>query len=270
MKALGPLSLVTATLLLSGCVATKYQFASADRPPAVTLDLRPAQSPVDIHLDAIVSRGAAGSWKRDALWDEYDLFVANRTKCHWRIERASLVDSSGRIVPAGTNPWELERITSDWWRETGGEAAQDVVWGVGQAASVAAAAVALSGITVLQCGAIARPGTAIQVLGAVTTAGALPKALMAPAEASTKSKAEIEVEFQRRRNALLASLAPDRETRGSAFFPITREPRHLILVCHSDAETRTITIDLPAVRAAAANTSTNADARDLRIVPAAL
>lgn len=270
MKTLGPLCLVFASVLLSGCVATKYQPASADQPPAVTLDLRPTHSPIDIHLDAIVSRGAPGSWKRDALWDEYNLFVANRTKHRWRIESVSLVDSSGRVVPAGADPWELERITSDWWRETGVEAAQGVVWGVGQVANVAATAVAVAGVTVLQYGAFARFDTTVQVLGVVATAAAVPKVLEASAEASAKSKEEIEAEFRRRHKALLASLPPGRETRGSAFFPITREPRQLLLVCRSQTETRAIKIDLPAVRSTVANTSTSADSHNLRIVPASL
>jgi hypothetical protein len=270
MKALAALLLSIIAHLLSGCVATKYQFAGTDHPPAVTLDLRPAHSPVDMHLDAIITRGAPGSWKRDALWDEYALFLANRTKRRWRIESVSLVTVSGRIVQPGTDPWELEEITADWWRQSGIDAAHGMVWGVGQVAGVGAAGVAMVGLSVLQAGVVARPDLAVQIIGAVHTAAVVPQALTAPAEVNAKSRQEVAVEFQRRRAALLAPLPPGREARGSAFFPITRQARQLIFVCSSGTETRKVTIDLPLAEALAANESAAAETRNLRIVPAGL
>jgi hypothetical protein len=77
-----------------------------------------------------------------------------------------------------------------------------------------------------------------------------------------KSKEEIADEFQRRRKALLAPLPPGRETRGSAFFPITTQARQLILVCRSDTEIRSVTIELPAAGDLSANESAAAESRD--------
>lgn len=270
VQATTALLLTTAATLLSGCVATKYQSAPSEVPPAITLDLRPATaSPLDLRLDAVVTRGGPGSWKRDALWSEYQIFAANRSSRTWQLERVSLIDTQGRTIVAGSDPWELERASSSWMREHAAETTQGITWGVGQAAAVGAAGVAGAGITILEMGGILHPEIALPVIGAMVGAAVVPKVLTAPARASAQARDDITNEFLRRRSALLVKLPPGRDTHGSAFFPIVPEASHLVLECRSGNSVATVTLDIPApARATSTVTpSGSADPSDWRITP---
>lgn len=94
----------------SGCVSSKYRMARKDTPPVQVLNLAfPPAPPLQATLAALITYGGPGSWKRQALWDEYVVEIVNRGERPLVIASATLVDSKGVAYAIGTDPWALEK-----------------------------------------------------------------------------------------------------------------------------------------------------------------
>jgi len=233
-----------APALLTGCIATKYQSADATVSATTTLDLRATNSPLEICLDAVIVRDSPGSWKRSALWDEYAFAFANRGNATWRITGISAVGPEGRPVTSGHDPWDLERNTLDWWNNVGVEVAIGLEFGAGSALAGVTMGLATAGAS-LVAGPLLGDVVALNILAYGVGVAAVPAALAAHGKAKLESKEKIAAEFHHRRTGLLVALPPGRETRGSAFFPVTPGPQRLLIEGRSGAETRTADVELP-------------------------
>ena len=99
--------MAAATVALSACPATKYQMTGAHEPP-VLLDLTASQPPVALGLCAAIAYDGPGSWKHDALWDEYVVTVQNQGDAPVSLADAALVDGAGPDCKAGDDPWALQ------------------------------------------------------------------------------------------------------------------------------------------------------------------
>src|ERR1700690_1787067 len=94
----------------SACVATKYKLAKKNTPPVELLDRAfPASPPLQPTLVTLISYRGAGSWKREALWDEYVVALENRSEQPITIDSATLADAGAATFAAGNNPWALEK-----------------------------------------------------------------------------------------------------------------------------------------------------------------
>jgi hypothetical protein len=88
-------TLVAALLCLCGCVATKYKLAKKGAPPPqlLSVDFPPAP-PLQPTLSTVISYRGPGTWKREALWDEYVVTLENRGDQPVTVDSATLADAA--------------------------------------------------------------------------------------------------------------------------------------------------------------------------------
>jgi len=213
-----------AALLHTGCVSNKYADAKKDTPPAHLLNAAFAPSPLEAVLDSVITYNGPGSWKRDALWDEYVVTFHNPGNQPLSVSAAGLVDPAGAAQSPGGEPWTLEKDSKrleQKYREAGLTFSREsdfdkLKLGTGL------------GIIVAGLGAG----------GAVATAGAMvfwaPVYFWASSARNHDHRALIEAEFTRRRIVMPLTLAPGETRTGSFYFPMTPRPRSLGL--HWSAE----------------------------------
>jgi len=222
----------------SGCVATKYKLAKKNTPPVQVLGIAfPSSAPLQPTLTALIIYGGPGSWKREALWDEYVLTVQNSGKQAVTVDSTTLTDSYGNDVAAGVDPWALEKqskILEKQYR-TGGltfvRTAGPAVLIVGAGATAAAATTASVFVSAGAVGA-ALAGVVILPVYYVSVWGI-----------NHHNKKAVVAEFTHRRLPLPLTLAPGETRTGSMFFPMVRDPHSLDL--HWSSETGTGQAALP-------------------------
>ncbi len=255
---------------LSGCIATKYKPASFSTPPAATLDLSAESRRAAAVVEMVIVPRGPGSWKHDALWDEYVVYVANRGAEEWIIDSAELVDADALRKQPGLDPWKLEEETASWWRRVGVDGVNDIQAGAG--GTVSATVLGLYGAGAYVVGVTTgSPALAAQVLASVPVATVIPVALMANAQANVKAREAIEEKFHARQLRLPRTVKPNRVARGSLYFPVTRSPRRLILHGRADGRPLDLAVDVSAIsalRGGVVPENPDRDPNDLRIVPA--
>jgi hypothetical protein len=216
--------LFIALLLLSGCVSSKYQAASALGAQPQRMDLDLGGGPVlKARLDTIIIYQGPGSWKKAAFWDEFVLTLVNESDAGIVLTAASLVDYAGASMPAGTDPWRLEiasQAQRDRYTRAGVNFALNTLGyaaftygAVGTGVLVGAAASGWGGVTA----------------GAVVGLAAVPVTAIVVYANNQKHRHAIEREFNRRRLTLPLTLLPGKEHAGSLFFPMTVSPQALRL-----------------------------------------
>jgi hypothetical protein len=231
---------IVATVLccLGGCVATKYKLAKKNTPPVQLINIAfPVSPPMQATLVSLVSYGGPGSWKREALWDEYVVALENHSDRPLTVDSSTIADSAGTPYVAGSDPWALEKQSKKLEKQyrDRGEAFMRaagpgvLIVGVG-AATVSAAA---GGSVFISAGAVGAAAAAVVVLPVyyVTVLGI-----------NHHNKKAVMTEFKRRRLALPLTLAPGETRTGSLFYPMVRSPGSLSL--HWSTETGSSTTDL--------------------------
>ena len=211
---------------LGGCTATKYKLAKKSTPPVQLLNVAfPTSAPLQATLAALITYRGPGSWKREALWDEYVVALKNNGKEPLSIDSVSLADSVGIAFPPGDNPWALEKQSKKLEKQyrANGKAfmrsAGPGVGLVGFSASVAAAS-AGSGYVFVS------PALAGAAVAAVVV---LPVYYLSVWGINHHNKKAVMEEFARRRLLLPLTLAPGETRTGSFFFPTLRSPMSLDL-----------------------------------------
>jgi hypothetical protein len=208
-----------------GCVATKYKLAKKDTAPVQPINIAfPPSLPLEATLAALISYGGPGSWKREALWDEYVVTLENHSERPLSIDSATLADSAGTLYAAGSDPWALEKQSKKLekqYRDRGegfirAAGPGVLIVGVG-AATVSAAA----GSTVFVSGAV--------VGAALATVVVLPVYYLSVLGINHHNKKAVMNEFKRRRLPLPLTLAPGDARTGSLFYPMVRSPNSLVL-----------------------------------------
>ncbi|MGC1459639.1 MAG: hypothetical protein WA825_15285 [Steroidobacteraceae bacterium] len=211
--------------LQCGCVATKYKLARKNTPPLQPVNIAiPSSPPLQATLVGLVSYGAPGSWKREALWDEYVITIENHGEQPLTIESATLADSKAAPYAAGSDPWTLEKQSRNLEKEYRDH---------GEAFLRAAG----PGVLIVGAGAAtlsAAAGTAIFITpaiagAAVVTIAALPVYYLSVLGINHHNKNAVMTEFNRRRLSLPLTLAPGETRSGSLFYPMVRSPGSLAL-----------------------------------------
>jgi hypothetical protein len=229
---------VTATMVAAvlccqgGCVATKYKLAKKNTPPVQVLTIAfPSSAPLQPTLAAVIIYGGPGSWKREALWDEYVLTLQNSGEQAVTVDSTTLMDSDGMDVAACVDPWALEKRSKaleKQYRSNGltfVRTAGPAVLIVGAGAAAAAATTASVFVSAAAAGA-ALAGVVVLPLYYVSVWGI-----------NHHNKKAVMAEFTRRRLPLHLTLTPGETRTGSVFFPMVREPQSLDL--HWSSETGT-------------------------------
>jgi hypothetical protein len=214
------LTIVGVAAAASGCVATKYQMTGKDAEPPALLNLSTSQPPLHLDLRAAIIYDGPGSWKRDALWDEYVVTIRNQGEQTVTLAGASLVDLAGSVHMPGDDPWDLEKASQTLeqrYRRAGVAFARGSVPRV--LLTGASATTAASG------GIIAGGVATVAALSVV----ALPVYYVVVWKLNGRNKAAVNAEFVRRRIALPVTLAAGEQLTGSLFFPMVPSPRSLKL-----------------------------------------
>jgi hypothetical protein len=209
---------------LTGCVATKYQLSKKTTPPVLLNQAFAASEPIKVTLAALISYGGPGSWKREALWDEYVVTVQNQGDRPVTIDSTMLADAGGSAYGAGTDPWALEKQskTLEQQYRARGEAF----------ARAAAPGVLIVGTGALLVGSVAGGGIALLPVAGVFAAAtivALPVYYVAVLGINQHNKKAVMAEFIRRRLPLPLTLAPGETRTASLFYPMLRNPHALEL-----------------------------------------
>jgi hypothetical protein len=222
-----------------GCVATKYKLAGKNTAPVQPLNIAfPSSPPLQVTLASLISYGGPGSWKREALWDEYVVTLENHGDRPLTIESLTLADSQGTTYAAGSDPWVLEkesRVLEKQYRDHGEAFLRAagpgvLIVGVG-AATVSTAAGGAMFIAPAVAGA------------AVATVVALPVYYVAVLGINHHNKKVVMTEFNLRRLQLPLTLAPGETRTGSVFYPMVRSPASLTI--NSSNESGGATVVLP-------------------------
>jgi hypothetical protein len=241
--------IVSVLSVLCGCVTTKYRLAKKDTPPAKLLNIAfPPAAPLQATLATLIVYRGPGSWKREALWDEYVVELVNDGDRPLIIDSATLLDSKGMPYAAGSDPWMLERQSKTLERQyrDRGEAfvrtagAGLVIVGAGAAAGSAAAGSGAALIAPAAAGAAAAAVVAVVVV--------LPVYYVSILAINHHNKKAVMTEFERRRLALPLTLAPGETRTGSLFFPMVRSPSSLELHGASESVTTTAGLSLGFLR----------------------
>ena len=236
--------IVSVLSVLCGCVSTKYKLAKKDTPPAKLLNIAfPPAAPLQATLATLIVYRGPGSWKREALWDEYVVELVNGGDRPLIIDSATLLDSKGMPYAAGSDPWMLERQSKTLERQyrDRGEAfvrtagAGLVIVGAGAAAGSAAG----SGAALVAPAAAGAAAAAVVVVVVV-----LPVYYVSVLAINHHNKKAVMTEFERRRLALPLTLAPGETRTGSLFFPMVRSPSSLVLHSVSGSVTRSARLSL--------------------------
>lgn len=235
-------AIVTSVLSFqSGCVATKYKLAKKNTPPVQLLNIAfPASPPLQTTLDALITYGGPGSWKRQALWDEYVVTLENHGEQPLSIDSATLADSEGTPYDAGNDPWALEKQSKKLEKQyrDRGEAFL----------RAAGPGVLIVGVGVATVSAAAGSGAvfiAPAVAGAaVATIVALPVYYLSVVGINHHNKKAVMTEFKRRRLPLPLTLAPGEARTGSLFYPMVRSPGSLSFYMSSESGATTAVLPL--------------------------
>lgn len=227
-------------LLSAGCVSNKYQAASALGAEPQRMDIDLGGAPVQSRLDAIIIYQGPGSWKKSAYWDEFVLTFINASAETVTLAAASLMDYSGTSVPAGTDPWQLEkasRAQRDRYTDAGVSFALNTLGYAALTYGAAGAGMIVGAAMTNTWGGLAAGAT----IGLV----AVPVTALAVYANNQKHRHQIEREFSRRRLALPLALAPGETRKGSLFFPMTVGPRSLRLEWTEGTARRPSDLPLP-------------------------
>ncbi|MGO9991171.1 MAG: hypothetical protein ACLPTF_01490 [Steroidobacteraceae bacterium] len=192
----------------------------------------------------LISYGGPGSWKREALWDEYVVTLVNHGERPFTIDSATLADSAGTPYAPGSDPWALEKQSKKLekqYRDHGEaflRAAGPGVLIVGVGAATASAA---AGSTVFISAGVAG--------AAMATVVVLPVYYLSVLGINHHNKKAVMTEFKRRRLPLPLTLAPGETRTGSLFYPMVRSPGSLALYWSNETGSATAVLPLEFLQA---------------------
>ena len=220
------LAALLAGICLTGCISdSKYDMARDDTPRAQLLNVAFPPAPLQAALTTLIIYGGPGSWKREALWDEYVVTLHNPGDQPLTVSTAVLVDQSGIACTPGEDPWKLEDESKALCKEYDRKGvafvknAKPAVLTIGGIAAGSAALAAASSTGAVTVTVMQGP------LAAVT----VPTYFLGRAIANDEDGADIEAEFRLRRLALPLVLAPGQTRLGCLFFPMVPSPHSLSL-----------------------------------------
>jgi hypothetical protein len=227
---------VFSAIALVGCVATRYEKSPQQTPPPVLLNLAAAQPPIALSLRSVIVYDGPGSWKREALWDEYVVTIHNQGAQALTVSSAALIDFSGARHGAGDDPWKLEkdsqtleeRYERDGFAMARSATPHVLVIGAGAAAGAAGNA--------MLSAAAATAATASLV--------ALPIYYIVTFSVNHSNKADVVAEFTRRRLVLPLTMEAFELRTGSVFFPMTpRDPQQEHIPQRKPGQEKAIAVD---------------------------
>jgi hypothetical protein len=211
--------LLSAGALLSSGASSNDQTAPEGTPPLVPVNLVTVQFPMAMVLHTIITSNSPGSWKREALWDEYVVTIFNQGGQPLTVVSAALTDSAGTSHAAGAEMQALEKRSTTLEREY-------LATGLAFARDAGPAAVTVGGGVRL----VAATGGALgDGIGLAVAAAVVPVPAFYVRKIVSLNKVYFASEFGQRRLSLPLTIAPGGTRVGSLFFPMVPNPRSLSL-----------------------------------------
>jgi hypothetical protein len=228
--------LLSAVALSSGCASNNDHTAQGGTPRLLPINLATIQPPVVMVLDTIITYNGPGSWKREALWDEYVVTISNQGPQPLTVASAALTDFAGTIHATGIGMQSLERQSTILEQEC-------LDAGLAFARDAGPTAVTVGGGVRLVGAASANTGAGMAVVAAV-----VPVPAFYTRKIVSLNKVYFVGEFEQRRLALPLTLAPGEARVGSLFFPMVPNPRALSLHWSSGTTSGGLTLPLDSVQ----------------------
>jgi len=205
---------------LVACLTTEYRASRRDTLPAAPLNLEATQPPLAASLRTLIVYDGPGSWKRQALWDEYVLTVRNQGDAALVITAASLIDYAGARRQPGDDPWQLEKesqtLEQRYLRDGIAFARSEIpdapVFGAGAVGDAAGTLFSSVSATASSASVVGLPVYYLVVYGV-----------------NRNNKATAAAEFARRRLVLPLTLFGGESQTGSLFLPMAPNPQALVL-----------------------------------------
>jgi hypothetical protein len=219
------LFLVGVAALLSGCVTSKKYKMVKEGAPVQPVVLNLTSANAELTLATVIVVKGPGSWKREARWDEYVVTLANGDEHPLMVESAELFDLRGAPQRLGTDPWQLEKLSSTNWNKYGSTGVQ-VLAGAGLVATYVGIEVGVAMGGLMGGSAVATGGAAV-ALAVIPIFAVVDLTTVAVMNHNNKKK--VVAEFNRRRLMLPLTIAPGASVAGSFFFPMTPGPQRLVV-----------------------------------------
>ena len=201
---------------LSACTtAANYRLAKEGTPAADPLNYANSGPTLGIRLASVIVNKGHGSWKENALWDEYVLSLNNPGSGQVVIESAVLVDLLGTPQNPGVDPWELERLSETNWKK------------YQHLGLLALDAAGIAGSFMLPSFAYGLTGATSGLLTAIPLVAVSTVAVVSVLD--RKNRTSVEQQFENRRIKLPLDLPSGAAVHGSLFFPIVPGPQRLVL-----------------------------------------
>ncbi len=204
--------------MLSGCINREYQASVKETPPAVILNIDAGQPPLSLSLRTVIVYDGPGSWKREALWDEYVITVRNSGTTAITISAAELADFAGARRAPGDDPWELEKLSQTLEQRYLRDGVEFARSEIPDALVFGSAAVGSAAGTLFS--AVSAAATSASVIG-------LPVYYVVVYGVNRTNKATVAAEFKRRRLVLPLTLYGGESQTGSLFLPMAPNPQSL-------------------------------------------
>jgi len=219
-RAVMRIAVAWACALLGACLATKYRGAGDATPPAVDLALTSEQAVLELTLHHVIVYNGPGSWKREALWDEYVVSIGNRGTQVLSIDDVVLIGVDGARHLPGAEPWKLEKqsqtLAQRYLRNGKALARSEIPDAVVYGSSSLG-------------GAMGTTFSAASAALAAASVYGLPVYYVVVLTVDQSNKSAMGEQFQLRRLALPRTLWPGEVQTGSFFFPMTPDPQSLSL-----------------------------------------
>jgi hypothetical protein len=219
-------SLIAALVVLLGLSActTSSKFKMTDTlTPAIPYHIAASSPELLGTLHTVIIFKGPGTWKENALWDEYLVTIQNIGESPSVIYSAELIDVEGTPLVNQNDPWILENISKENWKHYR-EA------GISLAMGSLGTAVMTGGLGALYLSGSAAAGAAIAVVPVVMAAD-----LVLVQVLNNQNKGQINKEFIRRHLGIPLTIAAGESTSGSIFFPQAPGPKTLTLFFNSEA-----------------------------------
>lgn len=216
----------------TGCTTSRrYRMVKENTAPPAALNLGLTVSKVTVRVDSVIVYRGPGSWKQEALWDEYRVTVVNDGTGVLLLEAFALLDPIGVLQEPGTDPWRLEKRSETNWQRYA--RVGELVLGAGAA------------VGVIELSAIGYGLTGGTVAGLFFIVPAVVVADVAVvAWKNHSNRVEVEKEFSRRRLVFPRTLAGGESVTGSLFFPMVPAPQRLVLQGRVDGVPLELSLDL--------------------------
>ena len=218
------------SLVLTGCTSPQYQLVKdSDYLPPTPIACGANDEYAKAELLYLIFYESPGSWKREALWDEYLFKITNISECPIELSNLFITDPLGTDISATENIWKVHKFNR-WhlqqYRKAGIIATNER--GLLEATAAASALVAMEVALNSAVGAGLAVGGYSSLY--VVAAGAfvvLPAALVVgtgTAIKNSKARKLINEEVERRSLDFPIILSPETSIEGSLFFPVIPSP----------------------------------------------